>query len=74
VTASASEASPAVARAEALDAIPAMLTVLRRLLVTALDVTDPEIDELRRLIDACVVGAHRLRLREQMRAKGGDSR
>lgn len=65
------ETSPAVARAEALDAIPALLTVLRRLLVTAFEAGDPESDELRQLLDACVVGAHRLRLREQMRAKGG---
>jgi hypothetical protein len=60
-----------VARAEALEAMPVMLTVLRRLVINAFDVADPEIDELRRLLDACVVGAHRLRLREQMRAKGG---
>ena len=65
------EASPALARAEALEAMPAMLTMLRRLVVTAFDAPDPEIDELRRLLDACVVGAYRLRLREQMRAKGG---
>jgi len=65
------ETSPAVARAEALEAIPAMLTVLRRLVFTAYEAGDPETDELRRLLDACVVGAHRLRLREQMRAKGG---
>jgi hypothetical protein len=68
------ETSPAVARAEALEAIPPMLTMLRRLVVTAFDSTDPDIDELRRLLDACVVGAHRLRLREQLRAKGGCER
>ncbi|HWE98773.1 MAG TPA: hypothetical protein VG248_03150 [Caulobacteraceae bacterium] len=65
------ESSPAPTRAEALDAIPAMLTVLRRMVITAFEAGDPESDELRRLLDACVVGAHRLRLREQMRAKGG---
>ena len=65
------ESSPALERAEAMDAIPAMLTVLRRLVITAFDAGDPESDELRTLLDACVVGAHRLRLREQMRAKGG---
>ncbi len=65
------ETSPTVARAEALDAIPVMLTVLRRLVITAFEAGDPESDELRRLLDACVVGAHRLQLREQMRAKGG---
>jgi hypothetical protein len=65
------ESSPAIARAEALDAIPALLTVLRRMVVAAFEAGDPESDELRRLLEACVVGAHRLRLREQMRAKGG---
>ena len=65
------ESSPALARAEALDAIPAMLNVLRRMVITAFEAEDPESDELRRLLEACVVGAHRLRLREQMRAKGG---
>lgn len=65
------ESSPALARAEALDAIPAMLTVLRRMVIAAFEAEDPESDELRRLLEACVVGAHRLRLREQMRAKGG---
>jgi hypothetical protein len=65
------ESSPALPRAEALDAIPAMLTVLRRMVIAAFEADDPESDELRRLLEACVVGAHRLRLREQMRAKGG---
>ena len=65
------ETSPATTRAEALDAIPALLTLLRRLVISAFESGDPESDELRRLLDACVVGAHRLRLREQMRAKGG---
>jgi hypothetical protein len=68
------ETSPAVARAEALDAIPAMLTVLRRLVITAFESGDQESEELRQMLDACVVGAHRLRLREQMRAKGGCER
>ena len=68
------DSSPALTRAEALDAIPSMLTVLRRLVITAFEPGDPESDELRRLLDACVVGAHRLRLREQMRAKGGCER
>lgn len=65
------ESSPGLARTEALEVIPAMLTVLRRMVVAAYEAGDPESDELRRLLDACVVGAHRLRLREQMRAKGG---
>jgi hypothetical protein len=60
--------SPASIRREALDALPATLTMLRRLVVTTFDASDPEIDELKRMLEACVVGAHRLRLREQMRA------
>jgi hypothetical protein len=60
--------SPASIRRETLDSLPATLTMLRRLVVTTFDATDPEIDELKRMLEACVVGAHRLRLREQMRA------
>ncbi len=62
-------------RAETLDAIPAVLTVLRRLMITSFEPGDPETDELRNLLDACVVGAYRLRLRERLRAsKGCDPR
>ena len=60
--------SPASIRRETLDALPATLTMLRRLVVTTFDASDPEIDDLKRMLEACVVGAHRLRLREQMRA------
>jgi hypothetical protein len=60
--------SQAGVRRETLEALPATLTMLRRLVVTSFDASDPEIDELKRLLEACVVGAHRLRLREQMRA------
>ncbi len=60
--------SPARIRRETLDALPATLTMLRRLVVTSFDAGDPEIDELKQMLEACVVGAHRLRLREQMRA------
>jgi hypothetical protein len=60
--------SPASIRRETLDALPATLTMLRRLVVTTFDASDPEIDELKQMLEACVVGAHRLRLREQMRA------
>ncbi|MFI4933142.1 MAG: hypothetical protein ACHP7N_00830 [Caulobacterales bacterium] len=54
-------------RAETLEALPALLTLARQAVI-AFAADDPECDELRRLLDACVVGAHRLRLREQMRA------
>jgi hypothetical protein len=59
----------ALARRETLDALPATLTMLRRLVVTTFDADDPEGDELKRLLEACVVGAHRLRIREQLRAR-----
>jgi hypothetical protein len=59
----------ALVRRETLDALPATLTMLRRLLVNTFEAGDPETDELRSLLDACVVGAHRLRLREQLRAR-----
>jgi len=62
--------SMTLARSETLEALPATLTMLRRLVVSAFEPGDPEGDELRGLLEACVVGAHRLRLREQLRAKG----
>lgn len=43
--------------------------MLRRLVVSAFEPGDPESDELKSLLEACVVGAHRLRLREQLRAR-----
>jgi hypothetical protein len=62
-----SEDATTLGRAETLEAIPAVLTVVRRLVTAAFEPGDPESDELRSLLDACVVGAHRLRLREQLR-------
>jgi hypothetical protein len=58
-----------LSRAETLDALPAMLTLLRRLVVSSFEAGDPESDELQGLLEACVVGAHRLRLRERLRAR-----
>jgi hypothetical protein len=55
-------------RDEALDALPAVLSTVRSLVMAAFETGDPESDELKRLLDACVVGAHRLRLREQLRS------
>jgi hypothetical protein len=59
----------ALQRSETLDALPATLTMLRRLVVAAFEPGGPESDKLKRLLEACVVGAHRLRLREQLRAR-----
>ena len=61
------EDATALGRAEILEALPAVLTVLRRLVTTAFAPGDPDSDELRSLLSACVVGAHRLRLRERLR-------
>lgn len=63
--------SQRLARTEALEALPAMLSVARRLVISSFDAGDPESEELKCLLDACVVGAHRLRLRERLRARGG---
>ena len=46
--------SPASIRRETLDALPATLTMLRRLVVTTFDANDPEIDELKQMLEACV--------------------
>jgi hypothetical protein len=59
------------AEREALEAIPAVLTKLRRPSVNACESANLESEEPRRRLDACVVGAHRRRLRETLRAKGG---
>ena len=48
-------------RRETLDALPATLTVRDAL-------RDAMAEELRCLLEACVVGAHRLRFREQQRS------
>jgi hypothetical protein len=55
-----------VARAEAIDALPAVLSVVRWLAMAALETGDPESEELKRLLEDCVVGALRLRLRRQL--------
>lgn len=56
-----------IARVETLEALPALLTLARRAVLAAFEPDDPECHELRNLLDACVIGAHRLRLREQLR-------
>ena len=59
----------ALERHETLEALPALLTMLRRFVARSFGPDDPESDELKQLLEACVVGAHRLRLREQLRAR-----
>lgn len=54
-------------RNDALEALPELLALARQAAIAVLEPDDQEALELRRLLDACVVGAHRLRLREQLR-------
>ena len=58
-----------LARVETLEALPALLTLARQALVAAFEPDDPESHELKNLLDACVIGAHRLRLREHLRSE-----
>ena len=64
------DCTAAVARTETLDALPAVLTMARRMVATLVPSEDPETAELKRLLEACVVGAHRLRLKEYYRTRG----
>lgn len=54
-----------------LAALPGLLSLARQVVVTALDSGDPETNALKSLLEECVVGAHRICLREQIRL-GGD--
>ena len=60
--------SARLVRDEALRVLPSLLSVIRWQLMESFEAGDPESDELKRLLEACVVGAHRLNLREQIRA------
>jgi hypothetical protein len=55
-------------RGETLAALPSLLALARQVVVAACDPRDPEIAALRALLEECVVGAHRVCLREQLRA------
>jgi hypothetical protein len=57
-----------LAVAETLEALPALLTLARQAVTAAFQAGDAESEELKSLLDACVVGAHRLKLREQLRS------
>lgn len=54
-----------------LETLPALLTLAHEVVVTSLEAGDPEGDELKSLLEACVIGAHRLRLRERLRGGRG---
>ena len=53
---------------ETLAALPSLLALARQMIVSAFKPGDPEIDALRDQLEACVVDAHRLRLREQLKS------
>ena len=59
--------TPGTTLAETLDALPALLTLARGAVGAAFEAGDPDSEELMQLLDACVVGAHRLKLRERLR-------
>ena len=60
-----------VHRDEGLAVLPDLLSLARRAMVTAFEPGDAEADALRSLLEECVVGAHRLRLREKLAAGDG---
>jgi hypothetical protein len=60
-------------KAEPLEALPGLLTLARQALIASFERGDPDSDELKALLEACVVSAHRLRLRERLRATAGAS-
>ena len=59
-------------RGRALEALPQLFSLLRD--VVSNGAWSSEREELRTLIEACVVGAHRLRLAERLRAGNGCGR
>lgn len=59
-------------REATLAALPGLLALARQVLVATLDAGDPETEALREMLEECVVGAHRICLREQMRMGAGE--
>lgn len=55
-------------RHETLAALPSLLALARQVVVAAFNPGDPEIVALKALLEECVVGAHRVCLREQLLA------
>jgi hypothetical protein len=60
-----------VQREETLAALPGLLSLARQVIITSFQPGDPETDALKALLDECVVGAHRIYLREQLAASDG---
>lgn len=59
-------------REETLAALPGLLSLARQVIITSFQPGDPESDALKALLDECVVGAHRIYLREQLTASVGN--
>lgn len=57
----------AMDREATLAALPGLLALARQVVVATLDAGDPETEALREMLEECVVGAHRICLREQLR-------
>ncbi len=47
--------------------LPGLLSYAREVVISAFEPGDPEADALRALLEECVIGAHRLVLRERTR-------
>jgi hypothetical protein len=60
-----------IARRGAAGAPPAMLSIAARPATMTFETGDPDSEELKRLLEACVDGPYRLRLHDQLRAIGG---
>ena len=61
-------AEASFSRHETLAALPSLLALARQVVVAAFNPGDPEIVALKALLEECVVGAHRVCLREQLLA------
>lgn len=59
--------SAPIDRGATLAALPGLLSLARQVVVATLEPGDPETDALREMLEECVVGAHRICLREQIR-------
>jgi hypothetical protein len=64
------ESPHVVDRSASLAALPGLLSLARQVVVATLPAGDPETEALRELLEECVVGAHRICLREQLRMGG----
>lgn len=59
--------SAPIDRGATLAALPGLLSLARQVVVATLEPGDPETEALREMLEECVVGGHRICLREQIR-------